>query len=341
MREFKNFTDCYLSLIKEVYGDYEYESSPRGQKIKEKLGVSFRINDPSDRYPFVLGRKFSPTYFAAEMLWYLTGNNSTKWISNYSKFWANISDDGLTANSAYGARIFHKNQNIAMGRLNQWEFVKSELRKDPDSRRAIIHLRTPDDSVDAKLDVPCTLALQFFIRDELLHMVVNMRSSDLIFGIAYDIPAFTFFQEMLSLELGVGLGSYTHCSNSLHIYERHFGMVESILDNKNIEKSLAAASEFKSMPRFKRDDFLSDKKYEWLDKLSKFEEKLQLSHSEKEIKSMLLGFYGSESKNIWTDVASLLTYHRLKKIGSSNSFFEVAKFDYSGYNFDLRKKNEV
>ena len=167
MREFKNFTDCYLSLVREVYNEYEYESSPRGQRIKEKLGVSFRINNPRNRYPFIEGRKFSPMYFAAEMLWYVSGNNSTKWISNYSKFWKNISDDGETANSAYGARIFQKNDIIANGRLNQWEFVKNELKNDPDSRRAVIHLRTPDDGVDAKLDVPCTLALQFFIRNNL------------------------------------------------------------------------------------------------------------------------------------------------------------------------------
>ena len=341
MREFKGFTDCYLSLIKEVYNDYEYESSPRGQKIREKLGVSFRISDPSDRYPFIVGRKFSPMYLAAEMLWYLTGNNSTKWISNYSKFWTNISDDGFTANSAYGARIFHKNSAIAGGRLNQWEFAKNELRNDPDSRRAIIHLRTPDDSVDARLDVPCTLTLQFFIRDDLLHMVVNMRSSDLIFGIAYDIPAFTFFQEMLSLELGVGLGSYTHYSNSLHIYERHFPMVRSILTDRNVELSLTAANKHGGMPLFQKSDFLNGRKDEWLSRLSIFEENVRKAHHEKEIKKLVSDFSRNENKNVWTDIAGLLACHRLKKLGHGSLIFEMMDFDYSGYDFDLRRKNEV
>lgn len=341
MRKFKNFTDCYLSLIREVYDDYEYESSPRGQKIREKLGVSFTIEDPRHRYPFVWGRNFSPTYLAAEMIWYLSGNNATEWISNYSKFWSNISDDGKTANSAYGARIFHTNPIIAGGRLNQWEFVKGELTRDPDSRRAIIHLRTPDDSVDAKLDVPCTLSLQFFIRDAQLHMIVNMRSSDLIFGIAYDIPAFTFFQEMLALELGVKLGTYTHCSNSLHIYERHFKMCRTILTDRGEHESIMALVRNGAMPKLKHTDFLNGKKEEWLQKILAFEKKLRSSNTEIELDELLRNIYQGENKNIWTDFASLLAYHRAKKLGINRQILEKIDFDYSGYEVDLRRRNEV
>ena len=77
-------------------------------------------------------------------------------------------------------------------------------------------------------DVPCTLTLQFFIRDGKLHQIASMRSSALIFGISYDVPAFTFFQEMFANELNVELGTYVHISNSLHVYERHFDMLNKI-----------------------------------------------------------------------------------------------------------------
>jgi thymidylate synthase len=61
-------------------------------------------------------------------------------------------------------------------------------------------------------------------------MIANMRSTDLIFGLANDVPAFTFMQEMMAFELGLELGAYIHVSNSLHIYERHFEMCEKILE---------------------------------------------------------------------------------------------------------------
>lgn len=226
---YDNFTTCYLDLADQVYNNPDYESAPRGLAIRENLACKFSITNPRDRLPYVPARKFSGTYVVAELLWYLSGSNLTEWIANYSSFWRDISDDGKTANSAYGARIFKPHPRIAGGSFSQWDYIKNELKNDPDSRRAVVHIRSPWDSVEAKLDVPCTLSLQFFIRDEKLHLVAHMRSSDLILGIAYDIPAFTMLQELMAFELGLDLGTYTHVSNSLHIYERHYEMVEAML----------------------------------------------------------------------------------------------------------------
>lgn len=231
---FDNFTEAYVGLARLLRDEHEYEASPRGKKVKESLGVRFEITNPLDRIPYIPARKFSMQYVIAESLWYLSGNNKTEWIANYAPFWNSITDDGKTANSAYGARLFRENEKIAGGRINQWEYIKNELNNDPDSRRAVMHIRVPDDSVDAKLDVPCTLALQFFIRDGKLNLMVNMRSSDLILGIAYDIPAFTIFQELMALELDVPVGRYIHVSNSLHVYEQHFEMLDNIANSGEI-----------------------------------------------------------------------------------------------------------
>ena len=233
MNSYNNFSHAYVDLCRMIRDESEFISSPRGMKIKEKLGVQFRIRNARDRLPHIEARNFSLSYFVAETLWYMSGSNSTEWISRYAPFWKDISDDGKTANSAYGARIFRLHPRIADGGLNQWDYVKNELKRDPDSRRAVIHIRTPDDSVHAVKDVPCTLALQFFIREGKLHLHVNMRSSDIILGIAYDVPAFTTMQEVLANELGVELGEYVHTSNSLHCYERDFEMLDAIANSSD------------------------------------------------------------------------------------------------------------
>lgn len=267
MKTYSNFTTAYHGLLKDVYNTPEFESSPRGMKIRERLGHSFRISDIRDRIPYIPHREFSISYMIAELVWYLSGMNSTEWISNYSGFWRNISDDGVTANSAYGARIFKRHRyqcvpskstvrvhgediqyDVCPEDWTQWQYVKNELMKDNDSRRAVIHIRMPQDSVEAQKDVPCTLALQFFIRDGALHQVASMRSSDLILGIAYDIPAFTIFQELLALELGVECGTYTHISNSLHIYDRHNDMLEKILKDPWIKEFPTRAKPMPKMP---------------------------------------------------------------------------------------------
>lgn len=263
MKIYNNFTEAYVDILKDVYTQPEFISYPRGMMVKETLGYQFGISNPRNRIPYVAGRDTSIHYLIAELLWYLSGNDSTEWISNYSSFWSRISDDGKTANSAYGARIFRSHDRIA-GDLDstwsQWNYVVNELKSDPDSRRAVIHIRSPKDSILATLDVPCTLSLQFFLRNDKVHMIVSMRSSDAIFGLTYDVPAFTLFQELLALqltdELGrpIGLGTYTHLSASMHIYERHFKMVEKILeeDTKQDYANILEMPPMSSMPPIHR-----------------------------------------------------------------------------------------
>jgi thymidylate synthase len=336
---FKNFTECYLTLLNRVMNEPQYESAPRGQNIKEIIGASFTIDNPRDRIPYVAARKFGMGYMIAELVWYLSGNNKTEWISKYSAFWKNISDDGETANSAYGARLFKKHPSIAQGRFTQLEYVINELRADPDSRRAVMHLRVPSDSIDAKLDVPCTLALQYFIRDNKLHQVVNMRSSDLVFGIAYDIPAFTLFQEMIANELGIEMGSYTHVSNSLHIYETHFKMVNEILESKNSRRSLQMAEECGEMPKLPTD---AAGTFADIGRLFAFEERLQECVTLDEIFGVLDQWYHPQpGSDYFHDWAKVLASSRARKLGSKYMSKEILKStNFIGYSFNTRGKKQ-
>lgn len=308
---FENFTDCYLALINATMNNHTYESAPRGQKVKEIIGASFTITNPRARIPAVVGRKFGLTYLAAELVWYLSANNETSWISKYSNFWSNISDDGKTANSAYGSRLFSYHPAIANNRFVQWDYIVEELKRDPDSRRAVMHLRTPSDSIDAKLDVPCTLALQFFIRDRELHQVVHMRSSDVVFGIAYDIPAFTLFQEILANELGVKLGTYTHVSNSLHIYERHFEMAENILKPENLESSRSWARDLPDQQKI-LDLSLDQVRIGPIYELMNLEGSLSLCETPMSVTAHVEKF---QLKGFWKDIGAILAAKRIRELG--------------------------
>lgn len=305
---YESFTDCYLDLAQQVYNNPDFESSPRGMAVREKLACKFTITNPLDRLPYVPSRKFSATYVIAELLWYLSAEDRTDWISNYSSFWNKISDDGTTANSAYGARIFKPHPRIAGGTFSQWDYIKEELKNDPDSRRAVVHIRSPWDSVKAKLDVPCTLSLQFFVRDDSLHLVAHMRSSDLILGIAYDVPAFTLMQELMAKELGVGMGTYTHVSNSLHIYERHFEMVEDMISKDSIleavgnHRSSGPMPEMPSMPP--------------TDTLYNIESQLRVANNLEEINGIvkLASENDDCSADYWVDWVKILAAHRCSRL---------------------------
>jgi|TARA_Y100000310_G_scaffold7486_1_gene8183 thymidylate synthase len=322
MHEYENFNDCYLDLASLIINEPQYISSPRGSKIKERLVCTFKIKNPRDRMLFVPKRKFSVHYLVAELLWYLSGENKTEWISNYSSFWKNISDDGETANSAYGARIFKTNSAIASSSIVQWDYIKNELIKDSDSRRAVIHIRSAWDSFRAKLDVPCTLTLQFFIRDKKLHMVVNMRSSDLILGIAYDIPAFTIMQELLALELGVGIGEYIHTSNSLHIYERHFDMAKEMISDSEQSKAKHLHAKFGQMP--------SMPSMPPTDRLFAIEANLRIAKNNNDINQVLVA--SKDLEPYWFDWVKVLASHRCKKLKDNDTSIElINSTSYAGF----------
>lgn len=184
-----------------------------GNVVGEVINATTVINDPTRCIMKSEIRKLPMRYCIGELLWYLSGNKNLKEIQKYTKNWDRMSDDGMTVNSNYGHCIQHK-----FG-FNQWEYVKNMLLENPNTRQAVIHIKTADNT--SSKDVNCTVCLQFFIRDNKLYLTVYMRSNDLWTGFPYDVFQFTAMQILMSMELGIELGSYTHMAGSLHLYERN------------------------------------------------------------------------------------------------------------------------
>ena len=179
----------------------------------EVLNAITVIKDPTRGIVLSEIRKMPMRYAVGELMWYLSGNPSLSAIQNYTKAWDRMSDNGKTVNSNYGWCIQHKYG------FDQWEYVKDMLTRDPVSRQAVLHIKTAENKPSK--DVNCTVCLQFLIRDNKLHATVYMRSNDIWMGFPYDVFSFTAMQCKMAMELGVGIGTYTHIAGSLHLYERN------------------------------------------------------------------------------------------------------------------------
>lgn len=227
-------------LMGTLLDDPDCESAPRGKPIRELIAASFTLMDPRNRLVFSPARAVNYGFGVGELCWYLRGDTDLETMQYYNRRMAQFSDDGKTINSAYGNRIFKERWNGA----SQFSNAVSELKRDPDSRRAVIHINEPwdlqkaqrwdgsppDGKFKGSKDVPCTMSLQLLIRDRRLHMHVLMRSNDVVWGLPYDVFSFTSLQEaflyaLQDVGVGVdGLGSYHHTAGSLHLYDTHFGM---------------------------------------------------------------------------------------------------------------------
>ena len=156
------------------------------------------------------------------MLWYWEGRNDLDFISHFSSFWDKISDDGETANSAYGYILQNKHG------FNQIEKIIELLKKDPSSRRAVLNINVPNENVIETKDEMCTICLIFFIRENKLYCTSVMRSQDVVFGLTFDAVYFMQLQKYIAKRLDVELGSYTHFTTSIHFYDRDYDLIRRI-----------------------------------------------------------------------------------------------------------------
>lgn len=199
---------------------------------KELFNVQARLYNPLNRFVSFKSRNMDFHYFVGELCHYLDGRTDLKSIAHYSKFWEQVSDDGKTINSCYGARIFGTRPPPLKGPWpehswrGQFKYTINCLTKDKNSRKAVIVIYDESDARPSK-DNPCTLSLQFIIRDNVLHMFTNMRSQDIWLGVPYDFAFFTIVHEIAHIELlktypKLRLGVYYHNVTSLHAYSRNF-----------------------------------------------------------------------------------------------------------------------
>lgn len=192
------------------------EVSPRGKKTLELVGASFTLLDASRNIVTIPERKLSQAYSVAEWLWILLGRRDVQTIAPFNKNIAAFSDDDVNFFGAYGPWV-----------AAQLPYVIENLRKDPDSRQAVLTIW--QQSPPATRDVPCTIALQFLRRGGKLHAVATMRSNDAWLGLPYDLFTFTRIQAYVAAALNIPVGTYTHQAASLHLYEANFAQAEQVL----------------------------------------------------------------------------------------------------------------
>lgn len=198
----------------------EQNTSRDGDVAGEIINATTVIEDPTRCIMFNKIRNMPFRYAIGELLWYLSGNDSLSEIQKYTTAWDRMSDDGKTVNSNYGYCIQRKYS------FDQWKYVKDMLTKNPNSRQAVIHIK--EASNKPSKDVNCTVCCQFFVRDEKLYMTTYMRSNDIWLGFPYDVFQFTAMQVLLSMQLGLKLGTYTHIAGSLHLYKRDLKVVPNV-----------------------------------------------------------------------------------------------------------------
>lgn len=230
-----------MNAIDRIYRYYcdKLIHAPKVNNTRELTNVCMTID--ANESTIISIRDLSPAYLFGEWLWYFAGCADVEFISKYGSLWKTMTDDGRTVHSAYGFLI-----QKAPG-FNQIETIIDLLQSDPDSRRGVININSPRRDVKTTNDEPCTIALQFYIRDHKLNCTAMMRSNDIWYGLPYDVAFFTELQRCIADRLHIELGDYTHFTTSLHVYEKDLPKLKEYIPSKPITFDRVAFHKRKEM----------------------------------------------------------------------------------------------
>ena len=214
--------------------DKGHYNNPRGKKTLEIDDAFLTLKDPTKNVISNEARGTDLEYLRGELDWYLNGTYDADGITEHSSFWENLTDRNGTVNSNYGMIALKEKYN---GK-SQFNWCVDKLNEDRQSRQAVINYNQPEHKYDGNRDFVCTMYQQFRSNDgKNLDSTVSMRSNDFIFGATYDIPFFTMIQQGMCFETDTKLGDYKHHAGSMHVYERHFDMLEDIAKTGEVPDS--------------------------------------------------------------------------------------------------------
>lgn len=215
-----DFNNIYLEILELALSADKDITNRKGDNLLELINPSFELTNP--RNCFAICRNMSLPYLKGELDFYLSGSPYLSDIVRHSKFWEKCSDDGETINSNYGKLLLWDRNSYGH---TQFEHALNMLLNNPESKKAVLVIYAPENA-RLSADNPCTMYLQFMIREGKLDLFVKMRSSDIWFGLPYDVPFFVMIQFMMREALAkrgkyYEIGSYNHNSVSLHLYHRN------------------------------------------------------------------------------------------------------------------------
>jgi len=202
----------------------EFVTDKTGVKTLELIGASFIANEPS-----IFG-EVNWDYVGREIAWYDSLSLKVADIPGGApKIWQQVASKDGEINSNYGWCIYSEANH------KQYWSVLLELLANPNSRRAVMIYTRPtmhkDYSRDGMSDFMCTNAVQYLIRQDKVHAVVQMRSNDVVFGYKNDRAWQSEVLNRLVADLNQKgdnkyfAGDIIWNVGSLHVYERHFNLI--------------------------------------------------------------------------------------------------------------------
>ncbi|MFC7236146.1 thymidylate synthase [Halosegnis marinus] len=228
----------YLDLVADVLADGGYKPNRTGVDTVSGFSRHYTV-DLADGFPLLTTKKLSGFRWNSlihELLWYLSGEEHVRSLSEETGIWDAWADDEGRLDTAYGrfwrrypvpddeARLpgeswpddDHRWRNDD-GTFDQLAYAVDQLNENPHSRRIVVNAWHPANAAVSTLP-PCHYTFVFNVRDGRLHTHLTQRSGDIALGVPFNIAAYSLLTHAVANRTGLNVGEFGHTVVDAHVY---------------------------------------------------------------------------------------------------------------------------
>lgn len=225
----ENFSEMYPLINWYILNERDFESSRDG-RVKEILDFKTQLLNPYRRCVGGYKRDINIFFLLAEAMWIAVGRKDVNFLTMFNKKMSDFSDDGKVFHAPYGYRLRHWGIRTedsfvddSLSASKGYDQVIDAIRlfsENQNTRQVVMSIWNPNFDLGYKTkDIPCNDIIMMKIREGKLITTIANRSNDLHWGLPTNIFQFSFLTELIAGALGIELGTQTHNSQSLHVYE--------------------------------------------------------------------------------------------------------------------------
>lgn len=222
-----NYDAIYHDMLRDVYQAPNHEI----------IGTSFCLQDPKNVAVLNDVRNFELDKAQAFFDWIMSGSEDSSVLRGKNKGADKFNQEVEGRNAFYGPRI-----------LKQIDEIINELYENADTRRGCILILDAKDQLflapkrnsESNIEYPCTISLNYWIRNGFLYSSALMRSNNMVNTVCYDVFNFTKLQEHICNTINtrialqgknssIALGYYFHYIQNAHIIKSEIELAGKIL----------------------------------------------------------------------------------------------------------------
>jgi len=243
----------YLELLDRVITTGVKKEDRTGTGTVSVFGHQMRF-DLEKGFPLLTTKKLHLKSIIHELLWFLSGDTNTKYLTeNGVRIWNEWADEDGNLGRVYGYQW--RSWSAEDRNIDQIKQVIESIKTNPNSRRHIVSAWNVGD-LDKMALPPCHILFQFYVADGKLSCQLYQRSADIFLGVPFNIASYALLVMMMAQATGLKPGEFIHTLGDSHIYLNHLEQVKLQLSREPMKlPTMKINPNVKNIFDFKFDDF--------------------------------------------------------------------------------------